>query len=151
MSGESKDILIAEPLRGLLGYELRQASASAMSALAKALAPLGLRPTEASLLVLVAENPGCTQSDIGRSLCIAPANLVPIIAKLVKAGHIRREPAGPRAIGLHLDSSGNELAGAVRQTFARHETRIARQLGEAEQRQLVAWLHLIGSNASARE
>lgn len=138
---------IDDPLRGLLGYELRRASASAMSALASALTPLGMRPTEASILILIAENPGCTQSDLGRALGAATANLVPIIAGLVSSDKIQREPAGPRALALSLTPAGNELAARVKETIASHEARIAGQLGEAEQKQMIAWLRLIGTAA----
>ena len=59
---------IDDPLSSMLGYQLRRTSVAAMSALAEELEPLGILPSEASLLMIIGTNPGCTQSDVGRAL-----------------------------------------------------------------------------------
>ena len=49
--------------------------------LARRLAPLDLRQTDVSVLLLVAENPGITQSEVGKALDIQRANMAPLVAR----------------------------------------------------------------------
>ena len=119
---------IDDPLSSMLGYQLRRTSVAAMSALAEELEPLGILPSEASLLMIIGANPGCTQSDVGRALRAQPANLVPLINKLMRAGAVGRAPGKGRAIALTLTDTGRRLFSDVQTAFARHEARIARNL-----------------------
>jgi DNA-binding MarR family transcriptional regulator len=151
MSNDQKNAPIVDPLSGLLGYELRRTSAAVMSSLSEALAPLELRPSEASLLSIIAENPGCIQSEIGRALRAQPANLVPLVTKLAAAGYIERDRREGRAIALHLTARGAELARMVQETFAKHETRIARRLPESVTRQLIETLRIICKDACCND
>jgi hypothetical protein len=48
---------MTDPFEGLLGYHLRRLSVIAMADLAAALAPLDLKPTEASMLFVIDANP----------------------------------------------------------------------------------------------
>jgi hypothetical protein len=64
--------VLTSPLDDLLGYRLRRASMTTMADLMDVIRPFGLSAGEASLLILVGANPGCRQSDVGRSLEIQP-------------------------------------------------------------------------------
>lgn len=139
--------VLADPLAAMLGYQLRRASVAVMASLSQALTSLELRPSEASLLAILKENPGCTQSDVSRALGVQPANMVPIINKLVTAGLIVRTPGGGRAIAMFLTDRGIALADAAGETFARHEARIARSLKAEEQRQLLELLGVVCKDA----
>ena len=55
-----------DPLEGLLGYQLRRASHAMLDDLATVLNEFSIRPTTASVVLLVAANPGITQSRIGQ-------------------------------------------------------------------------------------
>jgi DNA-binding MarR family transcriptional regulator len=64
------------------GYLLRRASAMAMARLAKHLKTLHLNPTDATVLSVIDANPNAKQSEIGRMLDIARANMAPLISRL---------------------------------------------------------------------
>jgi len=63
-----------------------------MQKLARVLAPLDLRPSEASVLLVTEANPNLTQSDIGRMLELAGANMA-----RHEEGLMARIPASQRA------------------------------------------------------
>lgn len=144
-------VVIADPLASMLGFQLRRTSVAVMTALAEELAPLGILPSEASLLMMIGANPGCTQSGLSRALRAQPANMVPLINKLVQAGSIDREQGKGRAIALTLTNTGNKLYGDVKAAFARNETRIARNLPKELRDALIPALMRICKDACCKD
>ncbi|RJF91291.1 MarR family winged helix-turn-helix transcriptional regulator [Sphingomonas cavernae] len=134
---------ISDPLQAMLGFQLRRTSVAVMAALGDELDPLGINPSEASLLMLIGANEGCTQSDISRALRAKPANLVPLINKLAMAGALDRAPGKGRTIALSLSDRGRALHVEVRQAFARHEARITRNVPEDRRADIVDLLRQI--------
>lgn len=106
--------MIIDPLRDLPGYLLRRASLDLMSKLAVRLAALDLRPSEATVLMVIGANPGVTQSDIGRALDIATANMAPLAARLTRRELIVRKRVDGRSHGLELSESGRRLTQRAR-------------------------------------
>ena len=82
--------MVIDPLKDYPGYALRRASAASMARLAQRLEPLGLRPAEATVLMVIGANPGITQSEVGRLLEIASANMAPLTSRLGRRGLIVR-------------------------------------------------------------
>ena len=140
-----------DPLHEMLGFQLRRTSNGVMAALTAELAPLGILPSEASLLMMIGANPGCTQSDVSRALRAQPANMVPLINKLVQAGSIEREQGKGRAIALTLTTAGNQLYGDVAAAFERHEARISRSLPQELRDKLIPALMQICKNACCND
>jgi len=97
---------LIDPVSHRLGYLLRRASAAMMADLAHTLSSCGISPVEATVLVVIGANPGCTQSDIARLLGIKRANMVPIIARLGAEGWVERRPMNGRSHALHLTEAG---------------------------------------------
>ena len=58
------------PLRELIGYALRRAQGAVYADLHEALAGLEIRPLQYTLLLMVAENPGASQSGVCDALGI---------------------------------------------------------------------------------
>jgi DNA-binding MarR family transcriptional regulator len=112
---------LINPLDELLGYQLRRASQAMLDDLQTSLDELELRPTSASVLLLVAVNPGTTQSRIGQVLAIERANMVPMTAKLIKQGLLTRARADGRSHGLHLTEEGKKAVAKIRKRIANHE------------------------------
>ncbi|MBN9505716.1 MAG: MarR family transcriptional regulator [Altererythrobacter sp.] len=95
-----------DPLPGFPGYSLRRAAYATAAELATRLAPLELRQSDLSVLILIGENPGVTASAIGRQLDIQRANMVPLLKRLEDAGRIGREPIDGKSQGLALTPVG---------------------------------------------
>lgn len=109
------------PLDNLLGYHLRRASAVMMADLGERLLAVDLRPTEATILLLIEAYPGCIQSDVGRILGVQRANMVPMIASLEKAGLIIRSAMDGRSHALNLTQQGEATMKAAKICIDAHE------------------------------
>lgn len=109
-----------DPLPDLPGYALRRAANATAAELTARLAPLELRQSDVSVMILIAENPGVTASAIGRQLDIQRANMVPLLKRLEDAGLIERLPLDGKSLGLELTGTGRAKlvdARAVIDTF----------------------------------
>lgn len=103
-----------DPLKDLPGYALRRVSADFMARLAARLLKLDLRPTEATVLLVIGSNPGVIQSEIGRLLGIASANMAPLMARLADRQLIVREALDGRSQGLTLSEAGRRITQKAR-------------------------------------
>ena len=110
-----------DPLVSLPGYALRRAANATAAELAARLAPLELRQSDVSLLMLVEANPGTTSSALGRQLDIQRANMVPILKRLEDAGLIERAPIDGKSQGLALSAAGREKLAEGRRVIERFE------------------------------
>jgi len=129
-----------DPMKGYPGYLLRRTSVVAMARLAKHLKALHLSPTEASVLTVIDANPNGKQSEIGRLLDIASANMAPLISRLAKRGLIERQRVDGRSHGLVLSRSGRTLTARVKKTIAEHEERLVCKIPAAQRRSFLAAL-----------
>jgi len=121
-----------DPLTNYPGYLLRRASALAMANLAKRLKKLNLSPTEATILNVIDANPNANQSDIGRLLDIARANMAPLVSRLAGRNLVERQPVDKRSHGLVLTRSGRTLMAKTKMIFAEHETALLSRIPEAQ-------------------
>jgi DNA-binding MarR family transcriptional regulator len=101
-----------DPLPNFPGYALRRAANATAAELASRLGAVGLRQSEVSVLLLIADNPGVTASAIGRQLDIQRANMVPLLKRL--DGLIERVPIDGKSQGLELSVVGRERLGEAR-------------------------------------
>jgi DNA-binding MarR family transcriptional regulator len=134
-----------DPLSKYPGYLLRRASVHAMAALAKRLTALDLRPTEATVLAVIGANANATQSDIGRLLDIATANMAPLVARLEDRSLIERKPVNGRSHSLSLTARGKELAVRITKIMNEHEQVLVAGIPVALRPQLMAALRKLAS------
>jgi len=121
---------------GLLGYQIRRLSLVVMTDLTDALAPLGLRPAEASVLFAIHANSGLTQSELGRMLGIKRANMAPLIAGLEARTAITRDAVDGRSQALHLTEEGRALHARALAVTQAHEQRCFGSLANDERLRL---------------
>jgi len=139
----SADTPFTNPLDGLLGYQLRRASAVMLADLSETLADLDLTVTEVSILLQIDANPDITQSDIGRILAIKRANMAPMTAALQERGFLDRVAADGRSQSLRLTERGRTICNEVRDRISRHEARFLPDISPAEREALIEMLALI--------
>ena len=136
MAGEKEAIAFADVVQDRLGYVLRRASSGMMSELGTVLARVGLRPVEATILLLIGAREGSTQSEIGRTLGIKRANMVPLIAGLTAKGLVEKSPVDGRSQGLSLTATGIVSRDAADAVMQAHERRFQSLLSETEVKML---------------
>lgn len=113
-----------DPLTSLPGYSLRRAANATAAELAARLAPLDLRQSDVSLLMLIEANPGATASALGRQLDIQRANMVPLLKRLEDAGLIERAPIDGKSQGLALTQAGRAKLAEGRKAIERFEAEL---------------------------
>lgn len=134
-------------LRSKPGYVLRRASAAMMADLTQRLAPLGLRPAEASMLMLIEANPGITQSMIGRALRIKRANITPLAARLTELGLLATQRVDGRSTALSLSEAGRALVVRAHAATEAHESRLLALVPEEHRAHLLPALEAIWQGA----
>ncbi|MDP3551072.1 MAG: MarR family transcriptional regulator [Novosphingobium sp.] len=134
---------LTNSLESRLGYQLRRASAVMMADLSRELADLDLRPAEVTTLLVIAENPDCSQTEVGQALAIKRANMVPIISRLMERGLVDRRRLDGRSHALSLTDEGRKTADDAVARIERHETRFTELLGSTDSDALFRCLPVI--------
>jgi DNA-binding MarR family transcriptional regulator len=132
-----------DPLATLPGYALRRAANTTAAELAGRLAPLGLRQSDVSLLMLVEANPGATASALGRQLDIQRANMVPLLNRMEEAGFIHREAIDRKSQGLALTDAGRAKLRDGRKMIETFERELLRRVPEEHRAHLLPALDAI--------
>jgi DNA-binding MarR family transcriptional regulator len=114
-----------------------------MQKLARELAPLDLRPSEASVLLVIEANPNITQSDIGRMLEIAGANMAPLISRLEKREAVERQPVDGRSQALVLTSPGRALCQRAKTVMKAHEDGLMARIPASQRAAFVSTLQAL--------
>lgn len=103
---------------------------AAMTDLSERLAREDLRVTDATILALIGEETRVTSSQIGKTLDIQRANMVPFLARIEAAGLIAREPIDKKSIGLVLTEAGRRKLERVREILDRFEAELIARVPE---------------------
>ena len=132
-----------DPLIRFPGYALRRAANATAAELSARLAALDLRQSDASLLLLVAVNPGATSSALGRALGIERANMVPLLKRLEEAGLIEREAIDGKSQGLRLTPDGQSRLAEARQVIEAFEAELRARVAPEHRDHLLPALNAI--------
>lgn len=97
----------------LPGYLLRRAANRWMTELSDRLAPLGLRISHASAMLLIGERRDMTSTEIGKYLDIKRANMAPLLGRLEALGFIERSPIDGKSQAVSLTVAGQKCLGDV--------------------------------------
>jgi DNA-binding MarR family transcriptional regulator len=129
-SAQSQSLDFGE-LNGHVGYFLRRLQVAVFSNFIRTLEPLDVRPAQYSVLVLIAANPGRSQSAIGQALNIERARLARMLHELERRKWIERRaaPDDRRSHSLFLTEPGVKALARIRGLAARHEERMVELIG----------------------
>lgn len=120
----------------IVGYQLRRVGSLVTRELASVFSAVGLAPGQFSILMIVAENPGCTQSQIASLARLDRSTLALVLARLRRLGLIRRvtDSGDRRANRVHATDAGETAIRSVLPRLARFEQRIAGGFSPSEKR-----------------
>ena len=132
----------ASDIEHLLGYNLKRAYMIVRDDYRKQVAQSVLSPRAFSVLTLIVENNGLTQSAVARQLGIERSGLVAIIDDLEARGLAERTavPGDRRAQALIATEAGCALHARIMVRVRAHERALLAPLDRAEQTQLLALL-----------
>jgi DNA-binding MarR family transcriptional regulator len=120
----------------LPGYKLRRAAHMRIGDLAQ-LAALGLRLSEATVLLLVGNRTDMTASEIGRLLDIQRANMVPLLKTLESAGLTERRPLDRKSFAVVLTPLGETRREQVQAITDRFEADLVARIPAAHRAHLL--------------
>lgn len=119
------------PLADYAGYHLRLAQDASFQAFANRVGRGDIRPGYFTLLTLVRENPGITQTAISQASGRDKSTLTPAMRYLEDNGYIERHRAASdrRAYGLHLTPLGEEAIALLSGHASAHDQELDRIIG----------------------
>ena len=126
------------PLADSLGFLLRLSQLASFREFFDDLADFDVRPGEASVLMLIGENPGVRQGVLARRLMIKRAHMTKMIRAMEDTGLVTRTVPEDdrRSVELWLTKRGAARVEALRAPWAAHEARPARNLTTREEAEL---------------
>ena len=125
-----------------LGYFIRRLQVWVFQDFIRTLAPVDIRPAQYSVLVVIAANPGLSQSDLADRLGIERARLVRVLDKLERRGLTQRlaSPTDRRSHALRLTREGQKLLKRATQLAAVHEAKLIEKLGPEQRKSMLELL-----------
>ncbi|HBS35262.1 MAG TPA: hypothetical protein DEA50_09335 [Parvularcula sp.] len=129
----------------IVGYQLQRTGSLVTRELAVVFSAVGLAPGQFSILLIIAENPGCTQSQIAVLARLDPSTLALVIARLRVLGFIRRaaDAGDRRSNRIHSTEKGEQAIRSVLPILARFESRITGEFSATEKQAFLRCLSKI--------
>lgn len=126
------------PLSDSLGFLLRLSQLVSFRDFFASLEDFDMRPGEASVLMLIGENPGVRQGVLAKRLMIKRAHMAKMIRAMEEMGLVSRTVPEDdrRSVELWLTPRGVARVAAMRGPWAAHEARPARNLSAREETEL---------------
>jgi DNA-binding MarR family transcriptional regulator len=118
-------------LSGFIGFHLRLAQEASFRAFAQRVGDPDLKPRRFAMLTLINENPGLTQTALGRASGRDKSTLTPALNDLQRRGLIRRERSSSdrRSYILSLTPAGKALLRTLARHAADHDQRLDEIVG----------------------
>jgi DNA-binding MarR family transcriptional regulator len=125
-----------------LGYFIRRLQVWVFQDFIRTLAPVDIRPAQYSVLVVIAANPGLSQSDLADRLGIERARLVRVLDKLERRGLTQRlaSPTDRRSHALRLTREGQRILKRAAILAALHEAKLIEKLGPEQRKSMLTLL-----------
>ncbi len=126
----------------LVGYHLRRAQGVVFDDFLRTMAAQRIAPGQFGVLVLIAANPGLSQSALARAVGVERSTMVEVIDRLQARGLVERRPsaADRRSYALGLSAAGRRLLTRLKPMVRRHERRVTKRLDDAEKATLIGLL-----------
>ena len=128
-----------DALNGHFGYFIRRLQIWVFQDFIRTLAPIDIRPAQYSVLIVIAANPGLSQSDLADTLGIERARLVRLLDRLDKRGLTQRldSRTDRRSHALKLTPDGQKILKRAKALAALHEARIIARIGAEQRKSLI--------------
>jgi DNA-binding MarR family transcriptional regulator len=143
----ARDRIKLGPLEDYIGYHLRLAQDASFQAFAARVGQGDLRPGYFTLLTLIRENPGITQTAISQASGRDKSTLTPALRYLEDNGYIGRERIDHdrRSFRLRLTPSGEEAVARLSEQARLHDEQLDRIIGVENKAEFIRALRAIVS------
>jgi DNA-binding MarR family transcriptional regulator len=146
-SGDAAKPVDFGPLAGWVGFNLRMAQASAFQAFSRLSQDVGENPGRFATLMLIAKNPGISQTTLSRANGRDKSSLTPVLEDLVRRGLIQRQRMhnDRRTYRLKLTPAGEKTLAKLIVCAQRHEENLDRAIGARHRTRFLATLRQIAA------
>jgi DNA-binding MarR family transcriptional regulator len=130
-----------------VGFHLRLAQLAVFEHFAGRLGEIDVSPAIFSVLEVLHQNDGITQSKLAAAVSLNRSSVVPLLDKLAKRGLVERRASTTdrRHNHLHLTDIGRELLAEAIRRAELHEKEVCKRLTIAEKKLLLELLSRFGS------
>jgi DNA-binding MarR family transcriptional regulator len=134
-------------LPGLIGSHLRRAENAVFERFQRIVADFGITPSEFGILLLIHENSGLSQSELGKAIRADRSTVVALIDRFEERKMVVRKasPIDRRCHALQLTEKGEKTMQELIPRVRSHEKSVAANLSREEQAQLIDLLNRIAS------
>jgi DNA-binding MarR family transcriptional regulator len=138
---ESRKKDLTKPGRQI-GFLLSQVGAASAYRFAELIRPLGLSPSHAGILRLLARARGLSQRELATKLSMLPSRLVVLIDELEGKGLVERndDPADRRSYSLSVTGRGAKILSTLGEAAQKHSDEMCKGLTAEERKQLAELL-----------
>jgi len=145
--GRADDTARLGPLSNFIGFHLRIAQEASFRAFAQRVGDPDLKPRRFAVLTLIAENPGLTQTALGKAAGRDKSTLTSTLDDLVKRGLVLREraPKDRRSYTLTLTPAGCALHQCLMASARAHDQELDRIVGADKKDEFIALLRRIST------
>lgn len=111
-----------------VGFHLRRAQEASFAAFKQRVGQVDIRAGHFAAVVLIGQNPGITQTALGKAMGRDKSSLTPILDDLVRRELVlrQRSDADRRRYGLTLSAQGQQAWSSLERCAAEHERELAR-------------------------
>ena len=135
------------PLAGWVGFNLRMAQEAAFQAFSRRSQEIGESPGRFATLMLIARNPGISQTELSHAAGRDKSSLTPVIEDLVRRGLVerRRMDTDRRAYRLNVTKDGKKTLASMTRCARKHERNLDRVIGMRDRTRFLALLKRIAA------
>jgi len=135
------------PLEHWVGFNLRMAQEHAFQAFSRRSQEIGENPGRFATLMLIARNPGISQTELSHANGRDKSSLTPVVEDLVRRGLVERKRtrADRRAYRLNVTLAGKKTLTMLTRCARRHERVLDRIIGQRDRNRFVQILKKIAA------
>ncbi|WP_284124313.1 MarR family winged helix-turn-helix transcriptional regulator [Parerythrobacter aestuarii] len=137
--------MTSQPIRldTLPGYALRRAANAMMAELGERLAPMGLRISDVTAMILISTGSDVTASDLARMLDIKRTNMVPLLKRLEDADLVHRRALDGKSQAIDLTEAGSKVLEQAQAEIETFEAGLLQRVPEEHREHLLPALQAL--------
>ena len=135
------------PLDLLVGFNLRMAQQASFQAFSRRSQEIGESPGRFATLMLIARNPGISQTALSHANGRDKSSLTPVVEALVRRGLVERNRTKDdrRAYRLNVTAAGRKMLGQLARCARAHERNLDRIIGPRDRKRFIGILKRIAA------
>jgi DNA-binding MarR family transcriptional regulator len=135
------------PLAHWVGFNLRMAQEAAFQAFSRRSLEIGESPGRFATLMLIARNPGISQTELSHANGRDKSSLTPVVEELVRRGLVERKrmDSDRRTYRLNVTPSGKKILTTLTRCARRHERNLDYVIGARDRKRFIQILKKIAA------